>query len=627
MRYDRSSFERAQRRDLEALYLRAKDSYYSTSKSLMTDAQFDLLEDVLKTRFPKSTVLRTVGPATLPAQVQKVKLPAFMGSLSKIKADGSASEFVRRHPGPYTLSDKIDGVSVLHEVKGGVERLYSRGKGSVGFDVSALLGHVQGVGRATEGQLTRGELVVPNSSFAAHSGTYENPRAMMSGIMNRAAKSRQAAVTASSVVFYAHQLVRPRADLVQAAPKLKSQGWKVVPFEVLRSLTPDDADSVLSKHLARRKGKSKVDIDGIVVTAGDGVTMAFKGQDEEGTAEVDRVVWQPSRYGMLNPVAVFREGIRLAGVTITNVTVHNAKTVRDLGIGRGAVVRVIRSGEVIPRLTGVVKRAKPMFPPPDTWRWNDTGVDILANKGNKEVDDAVKTRRLVSFVHELGVEGLKSGLASRLVESGVDNPLRLVAATQSKLVRAGLGPTQSERLVGDLHSALDRATHVDMMYASGLFARGWGRRRFNAVLSAISYDNLVELARGGKQALYDRLVGVPGLERTLIEQLQRSLPVYDRWIARMKWAPSSDVPVVEHVSGPLSGRSVVFTKVRDRDAAARIQALGGTVSDRVSDSTLYVVVPDMGVTSTKLRAAEAKGVKVVTVDALASILTKLESRR
>ena len=181
--------------------------------------------------------------------------------------------------------------------------------------------------------------------------------------------------------------------------------------------------------------------------------------------------------------------------------------------------------------------------------------------------------------------------------------------------------TQASKLHADLDRALDRATHLDMMYGSGLFARGWGRERFYLILSQISYDDLLALAKRSSKVFYDGMIHVKGMEARLLSQLQDGVKRYDQWIARMDWMPQIDVEVEEEIDGPLSGSNVVFTKVRDKDAEQTIINLGGKISGAVNAQTRWVVAP-AGENSAKIRAAEAKGVKIITLEQLLKELRK-----
>lgn len=621
--------------EIEKLYRQSKDEYYNEDKkkTTLTDKQFDDLEDVLREKNPRNKALKIIGPATAPKGVVKVKLPAFMGSLSKIKADGTAERFILNSEPPYTISDKLDGNSVLIVNEGtrragvpaGQEfetyRMYSRGKGSTGFDISVLLPHIKGVGKLAKGEIVRGELVMLNSAFKDHSAEYENPRNLVGGVVNRAAKSRAVHKAASSTVFYAHGMIKPALGLAEGAPKLKAKGFTVAPYVTVKDVT-GDIESKLAVFLKKRKVQTKFDMDGIVITDSRGVSMAFKGEDEEATAEVDRVVWNPSRYGMLNPIVEFKTSVRLAGVNVSRATAHNAKMVNDMGIGPGAKIQIVRSGEVIPKIIGILVKAKPQFPPEGTWEWNATKVDILAKRGTSvEVDEYVKVQRLSSFVGAMGVDGVKAGLATKLVAAGIDNPLRLVKATQAQLVAAGLGPVQASNLHRDLEKALQRVTHLDMMYGSGLFARGWGRERFYLVLSEKSYEDLLALAKRSTKVFYESMMHTKGMEARLLAQLQDGLKRYDQWIARMGWMPKIDVEIEEEIDGPLSGYNVVFTKVRSADAEQKILDLGGKISGAVNAQTRWVVAPE-GEDSAKIRAAIAKGIDPITLEQLLKELKK-----
>ena len=119
----------------EFIMLLADNYYNSTNPNLdIDDNVFDELVEVLKQRDPNSKYFTTIGA---PINNDKVNLPFPMFSLNKVKPD-SITQWIKTHNGPYSLSDKLDGMSAM--LYNG--HLYKRGQGLDGQDIGYLLNYI-----------------------------------------------------------------------------------------------------------------------------------------------------------------------------------------------------------------------------------------------------------------------------------------------------------------------------------------------------------------------------------------------------------------------------------------------------------------------------------------------------
>ena len=117
--------------------IRIANSKYYNQTPIMTDNQYDIIKEFIEHKFPDNAIVTEIG-----AEVErnKVKLPYEMGSMDKIKPDtGALSLWMSKYKGPYVLSCKLDGVSGLYTTEGTKPKLYTRGNGKVGQDISQLI--------------------------------------------------------------------------------------------------------------------------------------------------------------------------------------------------------------------------------------------------------------------------------------------------------------------------------------------------------------------------------------------------------------------------------------------------------------------------------------------------------
>jgi NAD-dependent DNA ligase len=129
------------------------------------------------------------------------------------------------------------------------------------------------------------------------------------------------------------------------------------------------------------------------------------------------VIWTPSKDGYLKP-RVQLVPVHLGGVNIEFATGFNAAFIRDNQIGVGAVVELIRSGDVIPHIRRVTTPATTARMPEVPYVWSETQVDILLEDADKDADPVVREKNITGFFRGIGVDGLSSGNVSKIIQAG-----------------------------------------------------------------------------------------------------------------------------------------------------------------------------------------------------------------
>ena len=170
-------------KDLAKIVQKAQKAYHEGGKTLFPDDTYDLLVEELRKRNPDHPVLHNVGSRS--AKKDKVRLPVYMGSLDKFKGSDADLRAWLEALGTDRLvvSDKMDGVAALYVTDGSTRKLYTRGNGRLGRDVSHLLAYVKGIPLAKDHRLwVRGELVMPRATFSsAYASRFANARNTVSG--------------------------------------------------------------------------------------------------------------------------------------------------------------------------------------------------------------------------------------------------------------------------------------------------------------------------------------------------------------------------------------------------------------------------------------------------------------
>lgn len=612
---DRNYLKLLSEEQLVEIIDKAADAYYNSKRTIISDRAFDAVWDSLKGRNPKHPRLKEVG-APIKRKMGKVKLPFYMGSLDKVKPD-SVDKWIASNPGPYVVSDKMDGVSLGIDVEDSVE-LYTRGTGFQGQCISHLVPHLikykKIPKRLPSGLQVRCELEISDAAFKKYFPKDKNPRNTMSGLVNQ--KTIKPEVIKRMDVI-AYEVISPPMKPSAQFKKLESLGFKVAKWKHVKSLS----SSTLSKYLKKRLSSSKHAIDGLVIYLDEKHTRikgenpkharAYKeiGEGNIATAKIIAVRWALSKHQFWKP-RIEIEPTDLNGVTIKFLTAFNAKYVKDNFLGPGAVVKFTRSGDVIPHIIEVVKKARAPQMPDDDYEWHEGGVEVF--KPGIEVKE-VTLKKITNFFSTIGVEGFKAKTIDRLFKAGYDSIPKIINITEAELLELpGIQETSAKKLRGEIAEAI-KAVEIHMLaFGSGTFPRTIGSRRLKDIFTR--YPNLYKKSFK-KQAIIDLIKALPGYKDKTATDFAEGLP---KFIEFLKTLPRSVKIIqpeeVKKTGSKLNGQIIVFTGFRDTELEKRIKENGGEIGNGVNRKTTILIVKEQGSTSSKARKAQELGIKVMSVE-------------
>lgn len=622
------------------------DNEFHMSKGVMEidDGTYDEFMEDLKKLKPASKVLKAVGAKVkaVKGRPKKSKLKHYMGSLDKIKPE-NADEWLTKNKGPYVVGNKEDGVSIqLNYTAREGAQAFTRGDGEIGQDITHLLPHMDVPQSLNISMDIRGEIIMPEAVFNSKWSTaalgkkegFENARNMVSGMVN--SLTPHPALKDVHVVVYA--VLKPSGVPSMQLAKLAKLGFNVVPYKVYKSLTAKK----LAEILLLRKKNTKRAIDGLVVeqdravSVRDGVNpdhaRAFKmtGIDDIAIVPVKAVVWEESRHGALIP-RINIDPIRLSGVTVNYTTGHNVYFIehgyrykeRDKGlpvrpIAPGTMIKITRSGDVIPHIISVEKGAKkPALPTEFDYEYTPNGVNIKVKKRS----NLTKIKNITHFFATMKIDGIKQGTIQKLYDDGLDTILKVVKASKARLLTVDtIQEKTANNIKTNIKTALENAPLPRLMDASGCFGSGLGEKRLIPLVKANPNIMNMKLSTTQLQAM---ALDVGGFAKTLATQFAEGFEKFAAFYARLgitAKAPES----VKVVGAKFKNQVVVFTGVRDAEAAKAIEAQGGKLASGVTSKVTMLVAKDKNSTSDSAVKARDLDIKIVSHAELRKML-KLSS--
>lgn len=601
---------------LSSILREANKAYYNEI-SLMTDNEYDIVKEYIEKKYPSNKAIKEIGA---PIERNKVKLPYEMASMDKIKPDTDALEkWIKKYTGPYVISCKLDGVSGLYTTEGDIPKLYTRGDGKVGQDISHLIPFLRLP--KTKGIVIRGEFIIPKKVFDdKYKSKFANPRNMVSGIVNH--KTINEAV--NDLHFVAYELINPIKIPSQQMEFIGTLDVERVLYHIENKIN----NELLSQILVKWRKDYIYEIDGIIVTNNDIYerksgnpehAFAFKMvlSDQIAEAKVVDVIWSPSKDGYLKP-RVQIEPIHLGGVKIEFATGNNASFIQNNKIGIGAIIEIIRSGDVIPKIVKVTSPAEKAKMPSVPFKWNDTHVDVLLE--DAEMDETVKEKNITGFFRGIGVEGLSSGNINRIIKAGYDSiPDILKMSVNNLLDVEGFQIKTAQKIHDGIKQKINEAPLIKLMSSSNLFGRGFSEKKIELIMEA--HPDILLSNESDNQKI-SKISSIKGMAVKSAEAFVEKIPDFIEFMEEADLADKlKEIKIIEKKqideSHPLFGKTIVMTGFRGpvyEQLTNLLKDLGAKSGSSVSKNTFLVIVKDKDEDTGKAAEARNLNIPILTIE-------------
>ncbi len=552
----------------------------------------------------------------------------------------------------YCCELKLDGlaVSLLYE-DGLLVRAATRGDGTTGENITANVRTIHAIPLRLHGDNiparveVRGEVFITESGFeklneeARRTGAkvFANPRNAAAGSL----RQLDPRITAKRpLTFFCYGFGLLEGGEMPASHWQRLQQFKAWGLPVTdRIRLAHSADEVLAfyRQVEQERPSLGFDIDGVVIKVDSQAlqeqlgfvaraprwAVAFKFPAQEQMTFVRDVEFQVGRTGAITPVARL-EPVQVAGVVVSNATLHNADEIARLGLRIGDKVVIRRAGDVIPQVVNVVESERPaetreiVFPSHCPVCGSDVERvegEVVTRCTGGLICGAQRKEALKHFVSRraMDVDGMGDKIIDQLVEKEyVLTPADLFRLTAGKLTGLDrMGPKSAQNVVDALEKAKS-TTLARFLYALGIrevgeataanLANHFGE--LEKVMNA-DLDALIEVQDVGKVvATHVRNFMDEESNRAVIRDLTEEIGVH--------W-PQVEVVNVEEIDSPFAGKTVVLTgslsKMNRDDAKERLVALGAKVSGSVSKKTDLLIAGEAA--GSKLAKAQELGIPVI----------------
>ena len=638
-------------KELKATILYHNDRYYNQDNPEITDYEYDMMMQELKgleQKHPEyitsdSPTQKVGGSAKREAGVlvrHNVPMLSLQDVFSKEDVDAFVADMQEQLVDPtFVVEYKIDGLSMALR--------YVNGKLDVTVNAKVIKDVKNTLKEPIEYLEVRGEVYMTNEAFDKVNEIQEikgkklfaNPRNCAAGTLRQLDSSITKERNLSMFVFNIQDAKgREFTSHSEGYEYLKRQGIKIIEDYKICKTAKEVWEAI--EAIGENRDKLGYDIDGAVVKIDSfadrqklGATakvprwaVAYKYPPEEKETKLLAIELSVGRTGRITPTAIF-EPIRLCGTTVSRATLHNQDFIDDLDVRIGDTIVVYKSGEIIPKVKGVVKEKRPADSAP--YVIGNTcpvcGAPAVREGDNADIKctnhscPSKLVRNIVNFVGRdaMDIKGFGFAYVETLVDHGYLKDLSdiygLIDKRQELLDKKIIGLVKS---TDNLLNAIEGSKNNDAIkLLTSLGISNVGKSAAKSLMKKFkSIDNLMK-------ASYAQLIEVNDIgdisAMAIINYFKN--PDNQAVVQRLK-EYGVNMNIIEAQDGDerFDGKTFVVTgtlPTLSRKAASElIEKHGGKVSGSVSKKTDYLLAGENA--GSKLTKAQNLGINVISEETL-----------
>jgi DNA ligase (NAD+) len=612
--------------ELEALITRHNYLYWQQQPEI-TDTEYDLLVEQLRSLHPTSTVLNHLG-FNFDEVGTKVYHQKPMLSLDKCYDEENLIKWTEKSPVKcnWVMMPKIDGMacSLLYK-NGRLIQGATRGTGTVGEDITQNISQIVPNKIELLGEIEiRGELYMPISVFTQYQLEYSNPRNAVAGFCKRKEQSQNIGIK-----FLAYDLINATATtMVDKLTQLSLQGFDIPFWKLFNSnfLMQPAFEEVLEN-----RATYDYEMDGIVFRINEdnvyeemGYTthhpkgaIAYKFSGDEKITTLKNVSWQVSRTGLLTPLAHI-EPVYLNGANISKITLHHANMIKIKNLSLNAQILVSRRGGVIPHVEKVIVAGDlPIEIPTQCASCQGQTYfegDFLQAHHTEECVSRL-SQRINYFITQMEIEGIGPSWVEKLIDENLirDIPDLFRLNRDTLIGLDGIGDT---RINGWL-SSIQQAQKIELSrFLTALGIDNLGKKTAEDLVQQFKDLNTI------RNLSLSQITSLHGFaEKTahsILQGLQTKATLIDALLEFISFKE-----ITSH-TGSLQNLNFLFTgtlhEIKRQEAEALVMQQGGNIASTVNKNLNYLVVGEKA--GSKLEKAQKLGIKILNETEFLELIRK-----
>ncbi|MDA1140618.1 MAG: hypothetical protein O3B01_18780 [Planctomycetota bacterium] len=652
--------------ELRNLILKAKQAYYYGGNAIMSDVEYDALEDELRRLNPGDAVLALVGAPVPPDSIlSKATHSIHMGSQNKCN---TAEEFLAWYEksangGSILAGLKADGASAAaYYIDGNVSQVISRGDGLVGEDITANAVKFKGLPVFIETEegifngAVRFEVVLSVADWEMIDPTMaKNPRNLGSGIMGR--KNGLQTEFLSVFAFEISEEQNGQSILfrteIEKTERMQEIGFEVMPYRLCKNA---DAAIEYYLHITETRNEQPFWIDGVVMKVNEvaqqeslGIVnhrpkgqIAWKFESEGAETTLNSYSISGGHTGSLVPNAQL-EPVEIGGTTVSNVLLNNWEEIERLDVAVGDTVYVIKANDIIPKIIEVRERPPTREPIPEPTkcpfcgskaerRTNPSGelgaVTICTN-----LECSIRsTGKIKRWIKSLDIQGIGDSVLAALVDQfELEDAAGLyLLHERSDELPSLIINTEKEIRLGEkrasviLYGIEQKRVLTLVEFLGSIGIDHLGKRRVEIMIKGAKGElNALDSWRDGRLRKTEiaEAAGVPTMAESIQDKLDAASDLIDALLEAGVKVSEAQAAFQE----PAALKTICITGKlpsgkKKEEFAAPLNSAGYELVDTVSRELDYLVIADPNSNSSKARKAREYGTALISEEQLNELI-------
>jgi DNA ligase (NAD+) len=587
---------------------------YRDGSPIISDEDYDFIYiPELSKRLPEHPFLQKIESENEGFSEEKIKLPKKMLSTDKAYSWEEINKWLDRVSKfsseiDYPIADiQIKGTAKLDGFAGYDDgsKLYTRGDGNKGSDISRVFERGLGIFNNSERGQGPGEIVVKRTYFEKHLSNYfEYPRNFQASLI----KEKELDSLAIDAINDKAALFVPFTQLPQwlgSIEQFSNQFLDIV--GQLESGVDFDIDGVvfeivnpeLKDYMGSNRKFHRWQI-------------AFKENKEKAQVKVISVTAQVGRTGKITPVAEL-EPTQLSGATIYRATGHHYGLVKEQGLGAGSVIELTRSGLVIPKINKVLKTAEVVIPSncPSCGCKLSWDADFLMCLNHEKCQEQVIGKIIYFFRILANNDGFGQATIQKLYAEGIRQVSDIYLLNEAKLMSMGFGKKTSHNLINQLIRSRKESIE-DWRFLAAFGVQRLGMGNCENLLKNYSIEKIFDLpvkdisnidgfAEITAELIFDGLTLIKPQYEVLISggfELEQTLLTTE----------------INQSTSLFNSKKIVFTGTMNESRAKlqkQAKAFGANVGKSVSSKTDFLIIGE-NIGHSKIKDAKTHEVEILT---------------
>lgn len=583
-------------KEIEDYLEKLNNIYHKDPKNAISDNLYDMFIEYTSRKYPESKILKKIGENKLK---NFKKLPVYLGSEDKTyEHDNGLTRWKNKNKieddSEVLISSKADGICILIYDN----FIYTRGNGLFGRDIT----HIQKYLNFNIKDLrVRGELIINKDDFNKinESDNFKTIRNLVCGQLNKKNIDKE---IAKYFRFLGYDVIDSNLNQEQKFKKFQELEIDTVKYKKING--KDLNYENLKETLIKWKNELNYDIDGLVIRDNKNHkltenknyswSISYKNNFNIYEAHVKEVQWNISKFGKYIPKAVLSPPVNINNTMIQFVTCHNAEYVINNSIGKGSIINIMKSGDIIPYIHSIIKKGEVILPE------NAIRKGVHLYSADSKIQ---KLKYIIDFLKYFKYDNIRLKKLEKIDEEiEINNMLDFLNLKDKDL--KFVGEKTSEEIYNIIDDILSKEIHIVDFLVSMSVIENVGYKRLSLVFE--KFPNILD----DEYTMYDKLVSIKGIKDKIASEIVKGAKRFRKNKNRFEKYFKIKYDVKDK-SNNLKTIKVCLSGFRDITSIQDNIKL--EVVENIKDCD-YLIVKDLTKTTKKITEAKNKGKQILNLN-------------